>query len=73
MISENLNNKIKCDMGGCSNLAVRSFRKNDNRRLQINLCEQCMREMYEVIGKTIVPKSPDNIINKKLKQRKENE
>lgn len=35
----------------------------------VALCENCLREMYSEIGKILIPKSPENIIKKKLEVR----
>ncbi|MDE7190947.1 MAG: hypothetical protein K2O35_00510 [Clostridia bacterium] len=50
-------NKIKCDVGNCRNLAKYSVAPEGVGAGQyINLCEECMRELYGEIGLLIAPK-----------------
>lgn len=62
-----LNHIIRCDMSMCKNEAVYSIgKKNSMLKRQINLCEDCAIELYSELGKLITPKSPVNIISKKV-------
>ena len=74
----NLSVKARCDMHLCRNLA--EYRLDTGGGLPrfmggggLYLCRDCMRDLYETIGKEIVPKSPDNLIKKAVKRREENE
>lgn len=63
---EQIGYKCKCDMPGCKNLS--SFALVNKRFLSsqnINMCKDCMQELYKNLAKIIVPKSPKNIMNKK--------
>ena len=33
----------------------------------LHLCKDCMNELYEELGKRLIPKSIDNMLNKILK------
>lgn len=58
--------KTKCEMPMCKNLASFQFvADGGDSRNSLNLCEDCVREIYGQIGKLITPKSPKNILNKK--------
>ncbi len=62
--------KTKCEMPMCKNDAAYQFSADSgDRRNSLNLCENCMRELYGQIGKIITPKSPKNVFNKKGKER----
>lgn len=61
--------RIKCDVGGCRSLADYSVIKDgSNPRNQINLCKQCMQDMYALFAKEIIPESPANILGSKGKR-----
>ncbi|MDE6210375.1 MAG: hypothetical protein K2K85_00195 [Clostridia bacterium] len=54
-------NKIKCDVGNCRNLAKYSVAPEGVGAGQyINLCEECMRQLYGEIGLLIAPKRKRN-------------
>ncbi|MDE6869924.1 MAG: hypothetical protein K2O31_04485 [Clostridia bacterium] len=54
-------NKIKCDVGNCRNLAKYSVAPEGVGAGQyINLCEECMRQLYGEIGLLITPKRKRN-------------
>ena len=66
-----VNMKIKCDMPNCKNMAVNKvikpgFLKNAG----LFLCKECIKEMYSAIGSCIVPKSPSNMLNKKISTKR---
>ena len=69
----------RCDMHLCPRLAtyrIRTGRSGISRLTSASglyLCSECLRELYETIGKELVPKSPDNLIKKAIKRREENE
>ncbi len=57
--------KIKCDVPGCKNKANyvvenKTFFFNN----QLNLCEDCVKEIYEWYAKKTTPKSPVNMFNR---------
>ena len=50
-------NKIRCDVGNCRNLATFSVAPDGVGAGQyINLCEECMRQLYGQIGTALAPK-----------------
>ena len=50
-------NKIRCDVGNCKNLARYSVAPDGVGAGQyINLCEDCMRQLYGEIGLALTPK-----------------
>lgn len=50
--------KIRCEMGVCKNNADYSIKMDRvGIRSQIHICESCLRDMYRVIGETVIPKS----------------
>ena len=69
----------RCDMHLCPRFAA--YRIQTGRGIVarfmggggLYLCPECLRELYETIGKELVPKSPDNLIKKAIKRREENE
>ena len=67
---EKINYKISCDVPGCINLAKYSL---ENKKVKSNtslyFCEECLKQLYESIGKNLVPKSPKNILNNNIKKR----
>ena len=73
MLSKN-NKKVKCDISGCGNIAdfVIEYKKG-HRSSGLYVCNDCMRDIYQSIGKQIVPKSPVNIMNIDKKKEKKNE
>ncbi len=57
--------RLKCDVGGCKSLADYSvIKRGGNPRNQLNVCKDCMLEMYALFAKEIVPESPANILSK---------
>ena len=74
-----LNVKSRCDMHLCRNAAeyrisvgkgvLSHFFGNNG----IYLCRDCLIKLYEEIGRTVIPKSPDNLIKKAVKRRESNE
>ncbi|MBQ7712184.1 MAG: hypothetical protein IJT69_00035 [Clostridia bacterium] len=69
----------RCDMHLCPNLAayrIRTGKGSVSRFVGgggLYLCPDCLRELYETVGRELVPKSPDNLIKKAIKRREENE
>lgn len=61
--------RIKCDVGGCKNLAdVTISVEGANPKGNINLCKDCMQKMYALFASEIVPESPANILSSKGKR-----
>ncbi len=67
--------KVKCDFNGCRNLAnyyvsTRGFIKNE-----FAFCENCMKELFEELSKTFVPKAIESHFkpNRAVKRRKNEE
>ena len=59
--------KIKCDMPNCKNFSDVKVENNGFlKSAGLYLCKECMNELYVTIGKRIVPKSPENMLNKKI-------
>ena len=67
----------RCDMGLCRNVAEYSISPSGTKahvpwRREAGgtyICHDCLVELYEAIGKVLVPKSPDNMIKKAVKRR----
>ena len=54
-------NKIRCDVGNCRNLAKFSVAPDGVGAGQyINLCEDCMRQLYGEIAIALAPKRKKN-------------
>ena len=63
-----VNYKIKCDMPNCKDFAhVKIEKTGFLKSAGFYLCKSCMNEMYNQLGGYIVPKSPNNMLNKKIK------
>lgn len=61
--------RIKCDVGGCKNLAEFTLSKEGaNPKGNVNLCKDCMQKMYELFAQELVPTSPANILGSKSKR-----
>lgn len=72
MIIKEANRKVRCDMPNCKNLAEMKLEKNGFfKAVGLFVCKDCMKEMYECLATKIVPKSPENMLNKKIKLSKE--
>lgn len=71
MIIKDIERKIRCDMPNCKNLAdVKIEKSGFFRAVGLNICKDCMKDMYECLASRIVPKSPENMLNKKIKIEK---
>ncbi len=50
--------KIRCEMGVCKNNAAYSIKMDRvGIRSQIHICESCLKDMYKLIGESVIPKS----------------
>ena len=64
---QDINYKVNCDMPNCRNTAVIKIQKAGFfRSAGIYLCKDCMGELYSELGNRIVPKSIENVLNKKI-------
>ncbi len=62
--------KVKCDFYGCKNLAKYSFSTKGLIKKDLCFCEDCLNELYKIIGSLQKPrsiKSPFKL-NKKLRR-----
>lgn len=72
MKTKEISIKVRCDMPNCRKTANIKFEKEGFfRSAGLYLCEECMKEIYAQIGKSLTPKSPNNMLNKKTKTNKE--
>lgn len=63
-----VNYKIKCDMPNCKDFAYVKIEKPGFLKSSgFYMCKDCMHEMYKYLGGYLVPKSPNNMLNKKIK------
>ncbi|MCI9031800.1 MAG: hypothetical protein HFK09_04680 [Clostridia bacterium] len=52
------NYKIKCEMGACPNRATHTIKFNRvGIGSRLHVCDECLKELYALIGTQIVPKS----------------
>lgn len=65
---EKINHIKKCDQDNCTNIATVSVGYKNIFKHKFCLCKDCLNKMYKNIGKFVTPKSPKNIIIKKLKE-----
>ena len=64
--------KVRCDMPNCKNVAIIKIEKEGFfRGAGLFVCKECMEEMYANFASIITPKSPNNMLNKKIKSKKE--
>lgn len=64
LIKENV--KIRCEMGACKNFATHSIKMDRvGIRSHIHVCDQCLSELYTLIGNEVVPKSIETAKRKK--------
>ena len=63
--------KIRCDMPNCKNMAkYKLVKPGFFKSAGLFLCKDCLLEAYQAIGESIVPKSPSNMLNKKISNKK---
>lgn len=64
--------KVRCDMPNCKNLAsVKVEKEGFFKSAGIFLCKDCMEDLYKNLAPKFIPKSPSNMLNKKIKVKKE--
>ncbi len=57
--------KIRCEMGACKNMATKTVKlRRVGVKSNLHVCEQCLRELYGLIGETLVPKSIERAAKK---------
>ena len=67
-----VNLKIRCDIPNCKNMSsYKLIKPGFLKNAGLFLCKDCIKEMYEALGLHIVPKSPTNMFNKKISNKKE--
>ena len=49
--------KVKCDFAGCKNIADYSVVRSGILRHDLCFCKTCMQELYDTLGKLLVPKA----------------
>lgn len=72
MIIKDVPSRVKCDMPNCKNIATIKVEKEGFfKGMGLFLCKDCMESMYKEFAQRITPKSPNNMLNKKIKLKKE--
>lgn len=63
---EKVKTKVKCDVSGCGKLSdYRIINKRFVFDGNFYLCNECLGDLYGLIGKHVIPKSPKPIFKKK--------
>lgn len=70
---ERLKSLVKCDIASCRRKADYTIVSGVSVSQNINLCHDCAVEIYEALGRILVPKSPHNMLNKSESTIKESE
>ena len=66
----NIEKRIRCEMPNCKNMAeIRVEKEGFFGSSGFCICNECMKDMYLCFSKIIVPKSPNNMLNKKVKSK----
>ena len=68
--------RVSCDIPNCRNEAHIKIEKGGFfKSAGLYLCKECMNDLYSELGSRLVPKSIDNMLNKKIttKRIKSNE
>lgn len=61
----------KCDFLGCNNLADYAFSTKGVLKRELAFCEDCLKGMYEEIGKLQVPKGTTSHFKTRPRLKKE--
>lgn len=57
--------KIRCEMGACKNLATRTVKMSRvGIKSSIHVCDDCLKELYGLIGGALIPKSIETAAKK---------
>ncbi|MBE5735898.1 MAG: hypothetical protein E7356_00870 [Clostridiales bacterium] len=68
---EETNIKIRCEMPNCKAIATYKIVKDGFlKNAGLFLCKECLTEVYKTLGSHIVPKSPNNMLNRKITTKK---
>ena len=68
------NIKLRCEMPNCREMANFKLMKTGFvKNAGLFLCKDCVKEMYTAIGECVVPKSPNNMLNKKITTKRTKE
>ena len=65
---EKLKHISKCDQDHCENIAIATVKYRNIFKHKFCLCKDCLNKLYKNIGKFITPKSPKNLMIKRLKE-----
>lgn len=65
--------KSKCDFYGCMNLAQYSFTTKGLIKRDLCFCQQCLKGMYEAMGKMQTPKGTQSPFKLNKRIRREND
>jgi hypothetical protein len=66
-----VNVKVRCDIPNCKETAKYKIIKTGFlKNAGLMICKDCMMEMYTTLGEHIVPKSPSNMLNRKITNKK---
>ena len=64
---DSCNIRIRCEMPNCKEFANFKLGKTGFvKNAGLFLCKQCVKDIYTAIGECIIPKSPSNMLNKKI-------
>lgn len=64
--------KIRCDIPNCKELAKYKLVKGGFvKNAGLFVCKECLIDIYGTISSHVVPKSPNNMLNKKISNKKE--
>ena len=64
---QNVEYKVGCDVPNCKNEShIKIEKVGFFKSVGLYLCKDCMNELYNELGKRLVPKSIDNMLNKKI-------
>lgn len=68
---EETNVKIRCDIPNCKEMAkYKIIKPGFLKHAGLYLCKECMKELYSTLAMHMVPKSPNNMLNKKIVNKK---
>lgn len=66
-----INIRVRCDMPNCKEVAkYKVVKPGFLKNAGLMLCKDCMLELYKTLGEHIVPKSPSNMLNRKITNKK---
>ena len=62
--------QVKCEFSGCPNIAKYSFSTKGKIKKDLCFCENCLKQMYEILLKMHTPKAVKSPfkLNKKLRR-----